>query len=380
MREIRPPLLVFGEDWGAHPSSTQHLVQRLVNDRSVLWVNSIGLRRPRLSCRDFGRVSRKIVSMVRGSHMARTVDPHVRNLKIVNANAVSWPGSSIARAINRRLIPRSLKASLSALEGGSPILWTSLPSAVDAVGACGERAVVYYAGDDFSSLAGVDHEPVSEMEYQLANRANLIIAASHIIARKFPAEKTRVLQHGCDFRLFSEPAPRSPELPNGRHIAGFYGSLSDWLDVNLISETARLLPDWLFYFVGPVQCDVNQLKRQANVRILGPRPHASLPSYVQHWTVSLIPFKDTPQIRASNPLKLREYLAAGTPVVTTDFPALAPYREHVAVGRDPTSFAKMISDAADECCTKRKIRQKAVEMESWESRATTVSRWLDALR
>ena len=39
------PMIVFGEDWGAHPSSTQHLMTRLAGDRDILWVNSIGLRR-----------------------------------------------------------------------------------------------------------------------------------------------------------------------------------------------------------------------------------------------------------------------------------------------------------------------------------------------
>ena len=29
-------LVVFGEDWGAHPSSTQHLVRRLIGDRRFL--------------------------------------------------------------------------------------------------------------------------------------------------------------------------------------------------------------------------------------------------------------------------------------------------------------------------------------------------------
>ena len=43
----KPQLVVLGEDWGQHPSSTQHLIKRLLPDYQVLWVNSIGLRRPR---------------------------------------------------------------------------------------------------------------------------------------------------------------------------------------------------------------------------------------------------------------------------------------------------------------------------------------------
>ncbi|MGN4982985.1 glycosyltransferase family 1 protein, partial [Aeromonas dhakensis] len=56
----QPQLVVLGEDWGQHPSSTQHLIKRLLPDYRVLWVNSIGLRRPRLNVRDLGRLGRKL--------------------------------------------------------------------------------------------------------------------------------------------------------------------------------------------------------------------------------------------------------------------------------------------------------------------------------
>jgi hypothetical protein len=53
------PLVVFAEDWGAHPSSTQHLIKVLSQQRKIIWINSIGLRKPRLSWRDILRVSQK---------------------------------------------------------------------------------------------------------------------------------------------------------------------------------------------------------------------------------------------------------------------------------------------------------------------------------
>ena len=42
------PLLVFSDDWGRHPSSCQHLVRHLLPRRRVTWVNTIGMRPPRL--------------------------------------------------------------------------------------------------------------------------------------------------------------------------------------------------------------------------------------------------------------------------------------------------------------------------------------------
>ena len=53
-------LIVFGEDWGALPSSTQHIVRHLAKSRRVIWVNSIGLRRPVLSWHDIKRAFNKL--------------------------------------------------------------------------------------------------------------------------------------------------------------------------------------------------------------------------------------------------------------------------------------------------------------------------------
>jgi len=379
MNGLKAPLLVFGEDWGAHPSSTQHIIKRLALHRETLWVNSIGLRRPRVTRTDVLRAGRKLAAMTwgaatRGPDKCTDVD-----IRLINARSVSWPGSRIARRVNRRLIPSSLKSQMGNLSNGRPILWASLPTAIDAVGGCDERAVVYYAGDDFSSLVGVDHVPVKAMECELADRADLIIAASDRIAEKFDPGKTKTLLHGCDVELFGKKALPADQLPVTPLVAGFYGSISDWLDQGLLASVAEKLKDWTFVMVGPIQCDVSLLRQCRNIRFIGPQPHESLPGFVQHWSASLLPFKDTPQIRACNPLKLREYMASGTPIVSTAFPALCKYQDHVRIANDVSGFSNALVGAAHESTGKRLARQKSVAGESWCARAAEVDHWLSLL-
>lgn len=377
---MNAPMIVFGEDWGAHPSSTQHLMTRLAADRKILWVNSIGLRRPQFNGADLKRVMRKLASMAKPSAPGICESPD--GLTVASARAISWPGSQIARRINRRIIPKSLSQHLAKIGPDRPILWTSLPSAVDVIGEFDEIAVIYYAGDDFEGLAGVDHVPVGQMERELAARADLIIAASETIAAKFPADRAVVLPHGCDLDRFGTAASPANDLPTDRPVAGFYGSLADWLDYDLLVETARLCPDWDFVFIGNVTTDASGLevlKAMPNTRFLGARDHADLPAYVQNWDASLLPFVDNAQIRACNPLKLREYLAAGTPVVSTTFPALAPYRNHVAVVATAREFAQALDVAAQEGQAARLARQQQVAGESWEARASDLDRMITAL-
>ncbi|MFA0709400.1 glycosyltransferase family 1 protein, partial [Vibrio sp. 10N.222.48.A3] len=111
------------------------------------------------------------------------------------------------------------------------------------------------------------------------------------------------------------------------------------------------------------------------VHYLGPRPHYTLPSYSQHWDVSLLPFVDNEQIRACSPLKLMEYLAAGTPIITTQFPALKPYQEHVTtVG----SVNQMIW-ALDHARQLSNSPISVVEQESWQNRGNFVHWMLELL-
>jgi glycosyltransferase involved in cell wall biosynthesis len=373
---VSTDLIMFGEDWGAHPSSTQHLASELVADRKIVWVNSIGLRRPRLNQHDLVRLGRKLASAM-GRRSAPSSDKP-SCLTVTAPLVLPFPGSTAAERINRELLRRQLGPVLARLQIERPILWTSLPSAVCALGALGERAVVYYCGDDFGALPGVDHHAVRAMERRLVERANLILAAGDTLAERFPPERTLNIPHGVDLDLFSTPAPRAADLPGGRPIAGYYGSLADWIDIDLIAKAARDLPDWLFVLIGPVQTDVSALAARENVRLLGPRPHDQLPSYIQHWTVSLIPFLDTPQIRASDPLKLREYLASGTPIASTPFPALARFIHLVAVAQDRGRFSETIRAAATDAA-RAPARRAAVVDQSWRARARVVADALEKL-
>lgn len=372
-------IVAFGEDWGGLPSSTQHIVGRLAHTRDVVWVNSIGMRRPRLDRRDLARALAKLNRSARTSR--RPSDAPVAQpdrLTVVNPAAVSWPGNHFARAINRVVLGRQIRGAMEARGLRRPVLWTSLPTAVSLVGELGEGPVVYYCCDDFGALPGVDHAPVLELERELIGRADLILAASDTLAARFPASRTALAPHGVDFERFTAPAPRAHDLPSDGPIAGFYGSIAEWIDVELIAYCAEHLMDWRFVLIGEIKINVDRLRALPNVCLLGARPHAELPSYVQHWDVSLLPFLDTPQIRACNPLKLREYLAAGAPIAAIDFPALTEYRDLVEVARDSEGFLRAICRAAADKRPRADRRARVAE-ESWDARARAIGELIDAL-
>ena len=381
-------LIVFGEDWGGLPSSTQHLVRHLAQDRRVLWVNSIGLRRPRLTAYDLRRLWRKLASMLpsmptpmpdAAGPFARAGDPPP--FPVLAPRVLPWPGNPLARAFNRRVLGGQVRRAAAAAGLVDPALWISLPTAAELLGALGESAVVYFCGDDFGALAGVDHGPVLAMERELVARADLVFVVSTPLAARFPGPKTYLLLQGVDFDLFSAPVAPAADLPQGRPVAGFFGMIEDWVDTDLIAATAARLPHWQFFLIGAVKTEigVGALKAQGNVTLAGPRPYRDLPGYCQHWTVSLLPFRDGETMRAANPLKLREYLAAGPPVVSTDFPWLDGYRDLVTVARGAEQFAAALEAARQSAPESAGPRRARVAGESWPARAAEAAALIDGL-
>ena len=375
-------LIVFGEDWGGLPSSTQHLVKHLAADRKVLWVNSIGLRRPRCSGHDVSRALAKLLSKLGTTKIAAASQAVPHNICVVNPLTLPAPRHRLERQCAAQLLEHQLKPKMKAMGMNKPLLWISLPTAVDMVGRLGESGVIYYCGDDFASLAGVDHAVVSLREGDLVGLSDIIITASEQLTARFPQSKTHTLCHGVDFALFSQPTQAAHDLPsNGKPTAGFYGSLSAWLDTELLSEVIPAMPNWNFVFIGKEEADMSCLKGFDNAFFLGPRAHRDLPRYSQHWQVSLLPFRDNAQIRACNPLKLVEYLATGGPIVSTDFPALAPYRHLVQRARGAEDFAEAMAmsihlDTLEHFPT---AVQSCVANNTWQAKSATVARWLEAL-
>ncbi|MCP4322947.1 MAG: glycosyltransferase family 1 protein [Psychromonas sp.] len=380
-------LIVFAEDWGALPSSTQHLIKQLAKTRKVVWINSIGLRQPTLSLRDVKRLWDKLTaSKVQQCGNLQTSDEQLTatnsDFYIVNPRTIPAPRSLFARYIAQKLLLLQLKPVLKKAKLNSPILWTSLPTAVDFSGSFNEVALVYYCGDDFSGLAGVDHKTVAERENELVAKADLILAASNKLVSNFPAENTQLLTHGVDYTLFSTTSKRATDLPNdGKPIAGFYGSISAWLDIKLLHDTIVKMPHWHFVFIGKAVVDLSALTVLDNVIFLGERPHQQLPSYSQHWTASLLPFVNNAQIQACNPLKLKEYLAAGTPIISTYFAAIKPYRGLVQIADSSEAMVEALT-ASEQLHTIKQfpdaLRSK-VKAKSWSARAQQVSNWLEQL-
>ena len=88
---------------------------------------------------------------------------------------------------------------------------------------------------------------------------------------------------------------------------------SDWFDLSLIDSVARNFTDGSIVLIGKATMDLGPLAHLPNVHILGRKPYESLSAYCKGFDVALIPFPINEVTLNANPLKVREYLAAGLP-------------------------------------------------------------------
>lgn len=365
-------LIVFGEDFGGLPSSTQHLITHLSRDRKVLWINSIGLRKPRLNIKDVRRAIAKLMSTKATPNPASKIPS---NIKVSNLKTIPAPKGATERNLAKWLMKHQLNKLIQEHGLQRPVVWSSLPTTADLCGELNESANVYYCGDDFSALAGVDHATVAVHENKLARNADLILTASEVLQSKFSSHKCLLLKHGVSYELFSQRVKPATDLPKNKPTIGFYGSLSEWLDYDLINRVARRLPDWNFVFIGKNELSHNPFEALNNIYLLGPRAHSELPSYVQHWQVSWLPFKNNPQIQACNPLKLLEYMAAGQPIITPSYPAVDTHSTELNIYQDESQIIRWLKQPD----ILVKPDQGIAKEQSWANKARYLDSLLEAL-
>jgi glycosyltransferase involved in cell wall biosynthesis len=375
-------IICFSSDWDSDPLSKQHIMKRLAARNRVLWINSIGIRRPSLNTRDFKRALARLRDFSRGHRQVQA------SIHVFSPLAIPFHGSSTARRVNRRLLRWSVGRVCRQLHFRDPITWTFVPTSAEIAGTLGEKMLVYHCVDEHSEFTGVDKGALLALERRLIEKSHCVIVSSdHLYAAKRPMNPhTYLVEHGVDvahFRLACDPdSPVAEDIQRLRRpVIGFFGIIADWVDLGLIRFLADARPQWDLALIGQPATDVQVLHDAPNVHLLGHRPYSALPVYAKGFDIAILPFIVNTLTRAANPLKLREYLAAGLPVVSTAIPESEKLKGAVRIGRDREAFLKEIQQILDSGRTGPQMAiSRQMDAESWDHRVEELAGILAGLR
>lgn len=365
--------IVFGDDWGRHPSTTQHLVRALPDGDRVVWLDSIAMRAPRFSTADLGRAWRKLPRLRRPSERESTASEVTRLTPIL----LPWHTRPTIRRINRLLLRRTLAGTSRRMGLVRPTVLCANPVAAYYANALCRGLLAYLRLDDYPRLPGVDAELARHAERRMRSKADLCFATAQALIPEEPeAQETwHYLPQGVDVAHFGR-VPTAP--PEGR-VLGFFGLLAEWIDFDLIAAVADARPDWTIELRGPVRVLPDSLRTRANVRVLPALPYAQLPEAIAHWRAAWLPFRVSELTRGVNPLKAREYLAAGLPCISTPLPELAALPQ-VAVGASAKDVIHFLEcEALADTEGKRLARRAAMLEHSWSARAASLRQSLMGL-
>ncbi len=373
------PLVVFSDDWGRHPSSCQHLVAHLLPTRPVLWVNTIGTRPPRLDLATLRRAAEKFRQWGRPKPPAATgAAPRVLNPRM-------WPSfrTRFARGLNRRFIGRALRGAVAELPV-PPVVVTTLPVTADLVGEFPAVRWVYYCVDDFGVWPGLDGRTMRTMEAELVGKVDAAVAVSETLQEhlaKF-GRPSHLLTHGVDLAHFRRVPAALPDSLRGLDaLAGplvvFWGVIDRRMDVEFVRGLAGSLEAGTVLLVGPQDDPDPALFALPRVTTLPPVPYADLPALAARAAVLVMPYADLPVTRAMQPLKLKEYLATGKPVVVRDLPATRPWADCLDVAGTPDAFAAAVRERlAGGVPAAQTAARARLEDEGWAAKAARFAGWL----
>ncbi|HEX8523952.1 MAG TPA: glycosyltransferase [Tepidisphaeraceae bacterium] len=371
-------MLCFSHDWSGDPLSKTHLMRLLSKHNRILWVNSIGYRTPTLAKRDIKRIFKKL-----GAFMQPITEPEP-NIFVLNPLAIPAFSKRI-QSFNRAFLKFQIRRAMKKLKMKNPVNWIFNPAAAIIAGQLNESLLIYYCVDEYSAFTGVPSQTLAQMERTLLEKADAVVVSAEKLceSKKHLRPDIKIVRHGVDFDHFaktlSPSTPIHPDVANlKKPIIGYFGLIAeDWVDVPLMEKVAQRFPQASIVMLGKCTMDVSSLTKYPNVHLLGRKPYADLPQYCKAFDVALIPFPISEVTLNANPLKAREYLAAGLPTVSTRIPEVQVLGDKCLIGQDHEDFCNKIAEALEQPGPSRE-RSESIRPESWSARLDEVKQHIAA--
>jgi len=316
-------IVCFANDWNADPTSKHHLMRRFAEHNRVLWVEAAGMRKPKLGSRhDLGRIAGKVRSLMAPAR------PQLPGLWSYGPPSIPLPGSALVSRLNAVLYRWTIARELERIGmDRAPVLWVYGPHVAPWIRRLPRHRLVYHCVDRWGAFQNYDPAWMEACERELCRTADVVFASAEDLAEHCDRYGARSIYvpHGVEHGHFAralEAGPLPPELERipGPRI-GFFGLIHEWVDTELIGALADRLP-FAFVLLGASNQDLSALAARPNVHLLGRKPYAELPDWCRGFDAAIVPFRISELTASVNPIKLREYAAAGLAVVATGLPEI----------------------------------------------------------
>jgi glycosyltransferase involved in cell wall biosynthesis len=239
---------------------------------------------------------------------------------------------------------------------------------------------VYYCVDDFCEWPGLDHKSITEAEKTLLQKAERVIAVSDVLQKKIAklGRSSSLLTHGVDLAHWKRLKPPAcpPELRNReRPCVLYWGTIDDRIDVAFVRRLACSVERGTVLLVGPELHSNPDLFSHPRVSRIAAVPYQRLPDFAREASVLFMPYTNCHATHAMQPLKLKEYLATGKPVVARDLPATRAWADALDLACTPHDFSAAVRRRLEGGVPDNQVlARRRLENETWDHKARQFER------
>ena len=340
-----------GKEWQSHRQRTHWVATELAHRGAhILFVENLGTRLPHL--RETPRLLAKIRRWAQTS--ASSTGQEVASGIVVDSPLVPpFQHWNVVRRVSAALLERRVRRRLRWRDPSRPLVvltYLPMPAIRDVARAIHADLLVYDWADEASTHmidASESHRRrVAQWEDEMRATADLVFVPSAELLRRRSADRPDaiLLPHGAPI-VESAPDNGQESARSGRTTIGFVGSITEFTDLDLVLELAEARPEWSFMLVGPARVPLARLRDAPNITFTGGVDYEQVDGYLASFDAGIIPYRITPAIEVSSPLKVHEYLAHGLPVVSVDIPEVRNLAPDVELAGNAAEFLAALDRA-----------------------------------
>jgi glycosyltransferase involved in cell wall biosynthesis len=371
-------IVIFANDWIADNKTSSHQIASILGrENRVLFIETGGMRAPTATAHDFKRIFQKIK---KGFSGAKKVHGEYLDFKVASLLIIPFHRFSIVRYFNRVFITLTMRYLLWHYKFSKPIIFYFSPHIHYLCGNLGEHIKIFYCIDNYSAFPGADPEEVQKMDIDLTIKSDIVFVVSRnvIVSKEKFNKRVYYSPHGVDIENFNLKGkkfikPKLLDFAENRPIVMYWGLIADWMDFDLVNYLVDNHRDIAFFLIGRICTNPNLLISKENLSCPGPLPYSDLSKYAFFSSALIIPFLINDWTKNINPLKLKEYLATGKPIISSAIPESLRNEEFIKIAKSKNSFSESLFDIIQNPSKEREQKQlDYIKKLTWENRVIEI--------
>lgn len=198
-----------------------------------------------------------------------------------------------------------------------PIAWFYSPSFMELMPFIEPKKVIYDCMDELSLFKGAP-TTIKEQEQELMKVANVIFTGGRSLFESKSKQQKNVhcFPSSVDLVHFKK-ATDEIKIPDDlkeipKPTIGYIGVIDERIDMKLLAETAKIMPDYSFVMIGPLaKIGEADLAKGDNIHYLGMKSYNELPNYLAGLDYTMMPFalNDATRFISPNPQFTARFVA-----------------------------------------------------------------------